>query len=257
VDEDKESMSLPTPYYEEDGITLYCGDCRDILPEFPDKSFDALITSPPYNMGGNGLGNQPKSTVGQKRYDVFHDSMADDEYATWIVNVIKTAISKSRYVFWNMQMVSSTKTVICRIFAEFGPNLKDVFVWQKHAIAQIRVQANPRFACGFEFVFCLGVDSSRIFQHHNFPKNGYVPNIKTWYKSESFKEHHATFPLELPLYFAQHFTKTRELILDPFCGSGTTLVAAKQLGRRAVGIEISEKYCEIAVKRLAQKELFQ
>ena len=156
-----------------------------------------------------------------------------------------------------MQMVSSTKIAVSRIFSTFGEsNLKDVFIWQKQAVAQIAVQANRGFACGFEFVFCLGDDNSRIFTTHNFPENGYVPNIQTWFKSESFREHHATFPRELPTYFIQHFTKPNNTILDPFCGSGTTLVAAKQLGRRAVGIELSEAYCKIAVERLSQRELF-
>lgn len=67
--------------------------------------------------------------------------------------------------------------------------------------------------------------------------------------------HKAQKPLELIRTLISLFSEAHELVLDPFMGSGTTLRAAKDLGRRATGIEIEEKYCEIAVKRLAQEVL--
>jgi len=65
-------------------------------------------------------------------------------------------------------------------------------------------------------------------------------------------DHPATFPIELPKECILTSTKAGETVLDPFMGSGTTLRAAKDLGRRAIGIEIEERYCEIAAKRMAQ-----
>lgn len=148
-----------------------------------------------------------------------------------------------------MQYLTNTKETIIEMLAQYSANLKDIFVWQKQAQCPI---APIRMATGYEFVFIFGEDGTRNFEHINFPNNGYVPNIQTWHKSESFKEHHATFPIQLPKYFIQHFSLPLETILDPFMGSGTTLRAAKDLGRKAIGIEIEERYCEIAAKRMSQ-----
>src|SRR5437899_9254673 len=68
-------------------------------------------------------------------------------------------------------------------------------------------------------------------------------------------EHPAVFPWELPAFFIEAFSEIDQVVIDPFMGSGTTLRAAKDLGRRAIGIEIEEKYCEIAAKRLSQEVL--
>jgi site-specific DNA-methyltransferase (adenine-specific) len=242
---------LPKPYYRDNqsDIVIYHADCRDMLPLIPDKSIDLVLTSPPYNSGGSNLGYQPNSKSGQNFYLGFTDNMIDKDYLTFISQTIRECITKSRYVFWNMQYLTNTKECISNIFAQFPAKLKDIFIWQKQAVSQV---SPSRMATGYEFVFIFGDDNSRNFTNTNFPHNGYVPNIQTWYKSESFPEHHATFPIQLPLYFIQNFSRVDNYILEPFMGVGTTLVAAKKLGRKCIGIEIEEKYCEIAAKRLSQ-----
>ncbi len=241
------------PYYEENGIVIYHGDCRDILPSL--EPVDLVLTSPPYNMSGASLGYQPNSTVGQKLYGEYSDKIDETQYMDFVTQTIQSCLKISRYVFWNMQYVVSTKPTINSIFCNFSNNLKDVFIWKKQAVAQICVKNSPRLANGFEFIFMLGQDSSKIFKHSNFPSNGYVPNIQEWYKKETFPEHHATFTKEMAIYFIGYFTKDSERVCDPFMGTGTTLRACKDLRREGIGIEIEEKYCEIAAKRL-QQEVF-
>jgi DNA modification methylase len=73
---------------------------------------------------------------------------------------------------------------------------------------------------------------------------------------DKYYDHPTQKPVKLMMKLVNRFSETNQTILDPFAGSGTTLVAAKRLGRKAIGIEISEKYCRIAIDRLRQRELF-
>ena len=232
-------------------IDLRLGDCLEVMKTIPDNSVDLVITSPPYNMGGVSLGYQPLSTVGQKHYGEYGDKLGDIAYTDWCCSVIKECLRVSRYVFWNVQFVRSTRNMIFTIQDKFRDNLKDIFIWQKQAVASITAK-DGGMAKGWEYVFMLGQDNLSTFNYNNFPKNGYVPNIKTWYKKETFKEHHATFTREMCFYFIENFTKEGDTVLDPFSGTGTTLVAAKELKRKALGIDIDPSYFKIAERRINQ-----
>jgi len=231
--------------------TVICGDCLDVMQDMEDNSVDLVVTSPPYNMGGKSLGYKPSGTISHKHYDIYNDDINEEKYVDWCREIIKECLRCSRYVIWNVQPVISTRKHIIDLQNHFYNNLKEYFIWEKQAVANITAKYGA-LAKGFEFVFLMGQDNKATFNYHDFPKNKYVPNIKTWYKSENFKEHAATFPRELPSYFIRNFTKKGDIVLDPFLGSGTTAVACKELGRNYIGIEISPEYCAIAEKRLAQ-----
>ncbi|HEY4482193.1 MAG TPA: site-specific DNA-methyltransferase [Candidatus Brocadiaceae bacterium] len=240
--------------YPEDYINkIICGDCLEVMKGIPNKSVDLVLTSPPYNTGNKSLGYHPKSKVGDNFYNEYSDNKTHAEYKRFITDCIGETLRIGRYSFWNFQMISNNKTVVFEVIQEYQKNLKDIFIWHKQAVSQIQKGV---MAKGFEFVLMFGEYDRMVFDYNNFPENNYVPNIQEWHQRESHPEHHALFPLALPDYFIEYFTKPGDTVLDIFNGLGTTARSAKKLGRKYIGIEISKKYCEIAKRRLAQEYLF-
>jgi len=207
-----------TPYYEEGGITLYCGDCREILPEFEDKSFDLCLTDPPYGIKRfeKGFGYTRFRGYGVEVDGITWDKKPDRK-------TLMLCLDKSKQsVVWganNFQL----------------PPTEHFLVWDK-------MQTVDNFASA-EYAWSSLSTPAKVFR------------LSIHKHNHSDKYHPTQKPVPL-MKWCLGFAPEAIIVLDPFCGSGTTLLAAKQLGRKAVGIEISEKYCEIAVKRLAQMELF-
>ena len=216
-------MSLPTPYYDSGGITIYHGDCRDILPHLP--KVDLVLTDPPYGMnwdtdhrrfktGPNGDG--PGRVSHQNNTRIANDHQPFDP-SPWM--------AFPKVITWG--------------FHHYLDNLKpgSVLVWLK------------RYDDGFGS-FLSDADLAWM-------KGGcgvYCKRDLSLYGESTNRLHPTQKPVEL-MKWCIDVAGEADTILDPFMGSGTTLVAAKDLGRRAIGIEIEEKYCEIAVRRLAQEVL--
>lgn len=228
------------PYYEHAGITIYHGDCREILSQLPgpDDGGVAVLSDPPYNVGF--------------RYESYSDNLPEDEYLAWIKKIwsdcddwgamsivwfwqgIRVANGEARAVLpdgWHVHHLAAW------FKKEFAGDLwkggHPAFTWEPIIWASI---GDPTFAGtkgGHEGRDCLiGISSRHDRDAKGHPCNKTLSIVKTvasWLAAST--------------------------ILDPFCGSGTTLVAAKKAGKSAIGIEIEEKYCEIAAKRLCQEVL--
>ena len=123
-------------------IEIIQGDCLEVMKTFDDNKFDLILTSPPYNMGnGKSLGYQPNSSVGQSFYGEYSDDRDANEYVKWCNCVIAECLRVSRYVFWNVQFVRSTRDMVLEIQRRFHENLKDIFIWQKQAVANITAKS--------------------------------------------------------------------------------------------------------------------
>ena len=213
-------MTLPTPYYEADGITIFCGDCREILPEL--EPVDLVLTDPPY---GIELNCKDEASGGKGRQS-FDPVVGDD------VHFDPTPfLGFTDVVLWG-----------CNNYCgEIPPHIGQWGFWDKTL-----QNNNCRIAEG-EFFWHKCGTKPRAFRH--LWSGAYRAS-----ESGQRSKHPTQKPIEL-MKWCIELSKSPGTILDPFMGSGTTLVAAKQLNRRAIGIEIEEKYCAIAVNRLRQRVL--
>ena len=189
-------MSLPKPYYQDEFSTIYCGDCRDILPLL--EPVDLVLTDPPYP-----------------------DYYASEyKYFEGILDPLKQ-ISSKQFIFWTAK-------------EEFPLDYTAIHIWDK------------KTGCGSQY--------ERIFERNGqknykvFSKYLINSTVAASFTGDNFTGH----PSQKPIKLIQELVGDELTILDCFMGSGTALVAAKNLGRKAIGIELEEKYCEIAVKRLRQ-----
>jgi site-specific DNA-methyltransferase (adenine-specific) len=212
------------PYYDENGITIYHGDCREILPEL--EPVDCVLTDPPYGVNlGEKANNQ---RFDRQKYTKVNDT--PEEIVPLVCDVI-----------------SLCQRLTSRII--LTPGVKNMFAYPKptHCGSFYYPSASGCNAWGFS---CW----QPIFYYGKDPYGGKGSMPDSFMSTEAAEKngHPCPKPIVQWKRLLNRCTIIGETILDPFMGSGTTLVASKQLGRRAIGIEIEEKYCEIAVKRLAQ-----
>ena len=193
--------------------TIICGDCLEVMKDWPDGCVDLVLTDPPYHKeylhlweplalsSGRLLidGGLLVTLTGHHSFNVIVKGMTKHLDFYWIGGMPSTSGFVGRY--HPRQMMCTAKPVLW--LSKGKPN--------KH-----------------EYVF-----------DYFLPKLGNTKEYHDWGQ-----------PVGWFLYYINKLTKPNDLILDPFCGSGTTCVAAKMLGRRYIGIDISEEYCQIAEDRL-------
>ena len=217
-------MSLPTPYYDDGhGIVIYLGDCRDILPHLP--KVDLVLTDPPYGIGEAAGKNVSRDNLAVA-VDYGNDSWDDKPIPKDLLYLAMGA--GDRLIIFGGNYYASA-------LAD-GPGW---LVWDK--------QNSGDFA-DCELAWTNLPQAVRI-KHHMW--NGMLR------KGGEPRYHPTAKPVAVMAWCIQQADKhgTNQTILDPFMGSGTTLRAAKDLGRKCIGIEIEEKYCEIAARRLGQEVL--
>jgi site-specific DNA-methyltransferase (adenine-specific) len=196
-----------TPYYEHGGITIFHGDCREILPSLP--KVDLVLTDPPYGIDACNM------TLGKGKKDFVR---GDWDRVRPDLQVVMLAARFHR--IWGGNY-----------FTDALQPTNDWLIWHK--------LNDGRSFSECEMAWTDYGKQTRHISHH-------------WGGEE--KQHPTQKPFSVVLWALQ-LAPTEGAVLDPFMGSGTTLVACKRLGRRAIGIEIEEKYCEIAAKRLEAERL--
>ena len=205
-----------TPYYEQDGIVIYHGDCREVLPSL---SVDVVIGDPPYGVG--------------IEYASYEDEIT--KTTAMVMDFVKTATSVARCVAFTVGKYDTEK----ELYRLLPPRWR--MCWYKGA----QSTASPIGFTDWEAVLVYGE------MVHNHAHDYFYAQPE---QMGAFG-HPCPKPLQFARILISRLAKPGEVICDPFMGSGTTLRAAKDIGHRAIGIELEEKYCEIAAKRLAQGAL--
>ena len=239
-------------------IKLMQGDCLERMKEVPDGSVDMVLTSPPYNMNlrirnGKYCSRQIVKELSTK-YTNFSDNLTIDEYFHFNRKVINECLRVSDLVFYNVQILTGNKPALFRLMGEFSHKLKELIVWDK-------VNAQPAIGkdilnSQFEILLVLqnSRPESRSFKSAQF-KRGTLPNLWRVKRGARYcKTHGAVFPTELVETVLSNFAKKGETVLDPFMGTGTTGVVAKELGMDFVGIELDGDYFNIAKERINKAE---
>lgn len=263
-----------TPYYERAGLTIYHGDCRDVLPALPLGGANLAITSPPY-FATREYGNDPREVGRESNPAAYvHNLIA-------ITDSLAAAVDQRGNLFINMGDKTNADGPVKNVKTEAGyPRARRQPRWPGMSLKSLMLLPQ-RYAIGCvdDLGLCLraeivwekgvggadgkAVDRVRrahelIFHFTHRLKHGQgtdvfgFPGASVWKIAPrgSRGGHNADYPLSLPSRIIEAWSAPGQLVIDPFMGSGTTLDAARNLGRRAIGIDLEERFCEEVARRL-------
>lgn len=237
------------PYYVDEAVTLYLGDCREILPTL--EPVDHVITDPPYSiLVVNTSKSGPDGVIGKAtRRNLGYEGVDDDMRAV-IGREIGRLTRRWALVFCDAESLSAWRVA-----------LEDGGLRHARMGAWVSPACTPQFTgdrpgTGWEACEIAHAAEGRWRWNGGGQPAVWIVNRPVNGSKERVEAAHPTpKPVNLLDTIVQQFTDAFDMILDPFAGSGTTLVAAKRLGRKAIGIEQEERYCENVAKRLSQGAL--
>jgi len=237
-----------TPYYQDDSVTIYNADCRQVLPFL---QFDLLLSDPPYG-------------VTQQEWDTI-DS---------VFEMIRLA---------PLSVFTTGERLLAHLINAMPNRYRHIWVWDRVNRNTDFLNASRRPMRSHELIAVFSETPNYQFQpvkwfgglsgrrrgkgsmgNGSYGQFNLVNNDSEWKHPRSIisvpgnKTNYQVHPTEKPVPLFEYLMQSypADMTVDPWMGSGTTLVAARQLGRKCVGIEINEEYCELAAKRLQQRSLF-
>jgi site-specific DNA-methyltransferase (adenine-specific) len=246
------------PYYDHAGITIYHGDCREILPQLPDRSIDFIFTDPPYghNNNNNGdlihrreaaLGHLPTGVNPPEGRPIANDGVEANGLIQWA------------FTEWN-RLLGLGCCCCCCCGGGPDPQFARWSLWLDKAIGFKQMVVWDKGPMGMGWHYRRSYETVLVGEKPGaacrwFDTTDRVENIiRSIGKIIPQASDH---PTPKPVLLAEHFmalhSRPGDLVLDCFLGCGATLVAAQRGQRRAIGIEIEERYCETAAKRLSQE----
>jgi modification methylase len=230
---------------------IICGDCLEVMRQMPSESIDLVVTSPPYNLkNSTGNGMKAGTKTGrwannplQNGYAHHSDNMPHEEYVVWqreCLTEMLRLIKNDGAIFYNHKWRVQAGLLQDRADIVKDFPVRQIIIWRRKG----GFNFNPGyFVPTYEVIYLIAKKNFKLAPQ----ANGFGD---IWEFTQEMKNKHpAPFPVALPYRCIE--STTAEIILDPFAGSGTTPVAAKQLNRRYIGIEVSPEYCKTAEQRLS------
>lgn len=241
------------PFYEKDGITIYHGDALEIVPEL--SGVNCVVTSPPYNQKIDGFkpsGMHKETNWISRIRTSYSDNLPEHVYQSQqslLLAYLYEATTKDASVFYNHKIRWRNGEYISPLdwMRLCAWKIRQEIIWCRDGSVTMNAKMFPPSE---ERIVWLDKGKHKWNQEC-------AKFLSTWkIKSEANSPHPVAYPLAIPMRCISATTDEGDLVLDPYMGSGTTLRAAKDCGRRAIGIEREERYCEIAANRLAQSVMF-
>ena len=225
---------------------LLCGDSTDsdaVAKLMNGEKADISFTSPPYNVGGS-VDNKKGE---KKMYINSEDNL--DNYTQFLQDSLNVSFLYSRYSFYNLQLLSNNMFDILNWIGDNTMYVKDILIWNKKNCPPNIVKG--AFNTKFEFIFCFDLNHK---QGRNFPcswqgKFSNVIDLESNLNNQETDLHRAGFPVSFPSWIIEKMDFSKS-VLDLFCGTGTTMVAAHHLKRKCYGMELDPKYCQVIVDRM-------
>ena len=232
---------------------IYCTDCIKGMKMIPDNTIDLIVTSPPYNNYHNRRTQKSRKDYWNRTnivYDTFNDKMSDEEYAAWqiecineMVRVLKptgTIVYNHKDRIFNYEVLSPLEWIL-----KSNAIYRQRITWDRCGMQAY----NPvRFYRVEEDLYILGKKAKGFKWNKRCAKYLSVWRIPPS-KNDGFP---CSFPVEIPKRAIEGFTDENDIVLDPFIGSGTTAIVAKELNRNYIGFDISDKYCQMSEERIKQ-----
>jgi DNA modification methylase len=207
-------------------VDLRLGDCLDILPTLADKSVDLVFYDPPYNI--------------KKDYDGYKDNLSPEDYEKWMREIAYHAERVSR-----RGVVAYVGGKLTRLLGNIYPTAHLIIVHKRAAgvfSGNYMLQYHSMYSTAKPVIKCKDLwDDVRL------PGEGY------FFREERF-DHPGLTALALTEKVLHHFTVEGDIVFDPFTGTGTTAVACEKMGRSFIGSEQSQKYFEIAQRRISEAQ---
>ena len=228
---------MSAPYFQDESVTLYHGDCREVMATLADTSVDAVITDPPYSAATH-KGARTRTIGAQSKELVDFDE--------WTPEVMRSTFDELGRIARRWVVATMDWRHVAQLAETPPAHLRFIrfAVWVKpNSTPQL---TGDRPAQGWEAIACLHREDVKLAWNGGGKRGVWIEN------TVNAIDHPTAKPLPLVADWVRLFSHPGDTILDPFAGSGTTLVAAKYEGRQAIGVEIDERYCEVAAKRLSQ-----